>query len=101
LSHERADRQTPFYGESYLYSSRVDEIVSVVDHVSIKSDLALFMSLLQKWCCLGYLDLLNCASDFLHMRSKYRRRTLALIISGDIYGAGVFFMDFNLTGACL
>ena len=39
--------------------------------------------------------------DFLHMRSKYRRRTLALIISGDIHGAGaLIFMDFDLTGAC-
>ena len=36
------------------------------------------------------------------MRSKYRRRTLALIISGDIHGAGgLIFMDFDLTGACL
>ena len=35
------------------------------------------------------------------MRSKYRRLTLALIISGDIHGAGrLMFMDFDLTGAC-
>ena len=59
------------------------------------------MSLLQKWHCLVYLDLLSCMRDFLHMRSKYRRLTLALIISGDIHGAGsLMFMDFDLTGAC-
>jgi len=67
-----------------------------------KSDLGLFMSLLQKWHCLVYLDLLSCASDFLHMQSKYRRRTLPLIISGDIHGKGGWiFMDFDLTGPCL
>ena len=60
------------------------------------------MSLLQKWHCLVYLDLLSCVRDFLHMRSKYRRRTLALIISGDIHGAGgLIFMDFDLTDRCL
>ena len=36
------------------------------------------------------------------MRSKYRRRTLALIISGDIHGAGgLVLMYFDLTAACL
>jgi len=59
------------------------------------------MSLLQKWHCLIYLNLLRCVRDFLQMRSKYRRRTLAMIISRDIHGAGVFFMDFDLKGACL
>ena len=60
------------------------------------------MSLLQKWHCLVYLDLLRCMHDFLHMRSKYRRRSLALIISGDIHGGGgLLFMDFYLTGAFL
>ena len=42
------------------------------------------MSLLQKWHCL----VLSCVRGFLHMCSKYRRRTLALILSGDIHGAG-------------
>ena len=49
--------------------------------------------------CLVHLDLFCRLPDFLHMCSKYRRRTLALIISGDIHGLG--FMDFDLTGACL
>ena len=67
-----------------------------------ESDFALVMSLLQKWYCLVYLGLLSCMRDFLYVRSKYRRRTLALIISGDIHGAGgLIFMDFDLTGACL
>jgi len=67
-----------------------------------KSDLALFMSLLQKWHCLLYLYLLSCVHDFLHIRSKYRRRTLALVISRDIHDAGGFIlMDFDLTVACL
>jgi len=36
------------------------------------------------------------------MRSKYGRRTLALIISENFHGAaGLRFMDFDLTGACL
>jgi len=60
------------------------------------------MSQLQQWHCLVYLDLLSCVRDFLHIRSKYRRRTLALIISEDIHGAGgLIFMDFDLTDACL
>ena len=67
-----------------------------------KSHLALFMSLLQKWHCLVYLNLLSCVRNFLHMRSKYQRRTLALIISGDIHGAGgLNVMEFDLTGVCL
>ena len=45
------------------------------------------MSLLQKWHCLVYLDLLSCVRDFLEMRSKYRRRNSALINSGRIDGA--------------
>jgi len=61
-----------------------------------KSDLALFMSLLQKWHCLVYLDLLSCVRGFLHMRSKYRPRTLAFHGAG-----GLIFMDFDLTGVCL
>ena len=32
--------------------------------------------------------MLSYRRHFLHMRSKYRRRTLALIISKDIHGAG-------------
>jgi len=60
------------------------------------------MGLFQKWHCLVSLDLLSYVRDFLHLRSKYRRRTLALIISGDIHGSGgLIFMDFYLTGACL
>jgi len=40
--------------------------------------------------------------DFLHVRSKYRRRTLASLISGDIHGErGLIFMDFDLTDRCL
>jgi hypothetical protein len=36
------------------------------------------------------------------MRSKYGRRTLALIISENFHGAaGLIVMDFDLTGACL
>jgi len=59
------------------------------------------MSLLQKWHYLVYLDLLSCVRDFLHMRSKYRRRTLALINSGGYPCAGgLMFMDFDLAGAC-
>jgi len=46
--------------------------------------------------------MLSCACDLYIMRSKYRRRTLTLIISGDIRAAdGLIFMDFSLTGAHL
>jgi len=46
--------------------------------------------------------MLDCVRHFLRVLSKYRQRTLALIISGDIHGAGaLIFMDFDLTGACL
>ena len=48
---------------------------------------------------LWHLDLLICVREFLYMRHKYRRRTLALIISGDIEGAGgLLFIDFDLKG---
>jgi len=40
--------------------------------------------------------------DFLQVHSKYLQRTLALIISGDIQGAGgLTFMNSDLTGECL
>ena len=35
-----------------------------------KSDLALFMSLLQNWHCLVYLDMLSCVRNVIHMRSE-------------------------------
>ena len=36
------------------------------------------------------------------MRSKYWRGTLALVLLGNIHGAGgLSFMDFDLTGGCL
>ena len=43
-----------------------------------------------------------CVRDFLHMRSKYRRRTLAMINSGDFQAAGclIIYMDFDPIGAC-
>jgi len=67
-----------------------------------KLDLALFISLLQKWHCFVYLDLLFSVRDFADVRSKYRRHTVALIISGDIQSASsLIFADFDLTGACL
>ena len=38
--------------------------------------------------------------EFLHMRSIYRLRKLALIISGDIHGASrLIIMDFDRTDA--
>ena len=55
------------------------------------------MSLLQKLHCLVCLDLLSCVGDFLHIRFKYRARTLALIPSGDVHGAsGLIVMYFDL-----
>jgi len=60
------------------------------------------MSLLQKWHCLVYLDLLSCVPDFLQLIAKYRRSTLALIMSEDNHGAGgLIVVDFDLTAGCL
>jgi len=88
--------------ESPIYT--VPELMRFVrvvgDHIPIKVRFSLLH--LQKWHGLVYLDLLSCVRDFLLICSKYQWRTLALIISGDIHGAGgLIFMDFDLTGACL
>ena len=46
-------------------------IIRVVgDHVFIKVKFSLITSLLQKWHCFIYLDLLSCVRNFLHMHSK-------------------------------
>jgi len=66
----------------------VPELTRIVRVVGL--DLGLFMSLfpeMELFSTSWLVKLLSCVRDFLHMRSKYRRRTFVLIISGDIHGA--------------
>jgi len=102
----RRQRNISLSMESPIYTfQELTRIVRVIgDHVILKArfsfkhvyfaEMTLFS--------ISSLDLLSCMRDFLQMRSKYRRRTFAWNILGDIHGeCGWIFMDFYLTGVCL
>jgi len=77
--------------ESPIYTvPELTRIVRVVgDDLPIKVTVSfIVMSLFPKWRSLVYTDLLSCVRDFLLVHYKYWRRTLTLLISGDIQGAG-------------
>jgi len=90
--------------ESPTYTvPELTRIVRVVEnHIPITIRFSFFHESIAEMALFIIPRLVKLCAWFPHMRSKYRRRTLVLILSGDIHGAVcLILVDFDLTGVCL